>query len=99
MLESPDAVMLYIPLITEVGMSWNEIKDTPRWELTGILGAYYEYQSLHSMDGYTEKQVSDMAKHDPNIRGQWNEYQKTRRKFEDIAGKERKSPVSLKDLM
>ena len=41
MLESPDAVMLYIPLITEVGMSWNEIKDTPRWELTGILGAYY----------------------------------------------------------
>ena len=98
MLESPDAVLLYIPLITEVGMSWKEIKNTPRWELTGLLNAYYEYNSLHSMDGYTDKQVNDMSKHDSTIRAKWNEYQQTRRKFEELTGQKRK-PVSFSDMM
>ena len=99
MLESPDAVLLYVPLMTEVGMSWNEIKKTPRWELNGLLGAYYEYQSLHSMDGYTDKQVNDMAKHDNTVRGKWNEYQATRRKYEELTGQKRKRVTSFKDLM
>jgi len=98
MLESPDAVLLYIPLITEVGMSWNEIKNTPRWELTGLLNAFYEYTTLHSMDGYTDKQVNDMSKHDSTIRGKWSEYQKTRRKFEELTGMKRK-PVSFSGMM
>ncbi len=98
MLESPDAVLLYIPLITEVGMSWKEIKNTPRFELLGLLEAYYEYTTLHSMDGYTDKQVNDMAKHDSSIRGKWSEYQETRRKYEDLTGQKRK-PVSFSDMM
>lgn len=98
MLESPDAVLLYIPLITEVGMSWKEIKNTPRWELMGLLGAYYEYQTLHSMDGYTDSQVNDMAKNDSSIRAKWSEYNETRRKYEDLTGRKRK-PVSFSDMM
>ena len=98
MLESPDAVLLYIPLITEVGMSWKEIKNTPRWELTGLLSAFYEYRDLHAMDGYTDKQVNDMAKHDSTIRGKWSDYQATRRKFEGLTGMKRK-PVSFKNMM
>jgi hypothetical protein len=98
MLESPEAVLLYVPLMTEVGMSWKEIKETPRWELNGILSAYYEYKQLHSMDGYTDSHINDMAKHDPTVRAKWNEYQQTKRKYEELAGMKRK-PVSFSDLM
>ena len=61
MLESPDAVLLYIPLMKDLGMSWNEIKHTPNHELQGLLRASQEYQSLHSMDGYTDKDISEIA--------------------------------------
>ena len=51
MTESPDAVLIYIPLMKGVGMSWEEIKRTPRLELEGLLSAMYEYDTMHSMDG------------------------------------------------
>ena len=86
MLESPDAVLLYIPLMKEIGMSWNEIKCTPRRELDGLLSACHEYKALHSMDGYTEKQVSQMSKDNPNVRSQYIAYLEKKRKFEDKIG-------------
>jgi len=86
MLESPDAVLLYIPLMKEIGMSWNEIKCTPRRELDGLLSACHEYRALHSMDGYTEKQVSQMSKDNPNVRSQYIAYLEKKRKFEDKIG-------------
>jgi len=89
MLESPDAVLLYIPLMKETGMSWSEIKSTPRLELDGLLSACYEYKSLHVMDGYTEKQVSEMSKENPNIRSQYIHYLEKNRKFEELIGKKR----------
>jgi len=98
MLESPDAVLLYVPLMKNLGMSWRDIKDTPRWELQGLLSAHYEHEQLHSMDGYSDKQVNDMAKHDSSIRSQWSEYQKTKAKFEELTGQKRK-PVSFSDMM
>ena len=55
MLESPDAVLLYIPLMKELGMNWGDIKNTPRHELVGLLSANAEYEMFHSMDGITEK--------------------------------------------
>ena len=54
MLESPDAVLLYIPLMKELGMNWGDIKNTPRHELVGLLSANAEYEIFHSMDGITE---------------------------------------------
>jgi len=89
MLESPDAVMLYIPLIKQLGMSWKEIKGTPRRELTGLLAAANEYAVMHSMDGYSDTDVSEMAKNKPEVRSQYVRYLETRRKYEDMIGKKR----------
>ena len=89
MLESPDAVMLYIPLMKQLGMSWKEIKETPRRELGGLLNAHQEYTVMHSMDGYNDNDVSEMSKTKPEVRSQYVKYLETRRKYEDMIGKQR----------
>ena len=89
MLESPDAVLLYIPLMKHLGMSWKEIKGTPRRELMGLLAASNEYSVMHSMDGYNDAEVSEMAKNKPEVRSQYVRYLETRRKYEDMIGKKR----------
>ena len=43
MKEAPEAVLLYIPLMKDLGMDWSEIKETPRYELEGLLMALGEY--------------------------------------------------------
>ena len=91
MTESPDAVLLYVPLMKELGMSWNEIKNTSHRELQGLLGAYYEHKRFHSMDGYDDKDVQQMAQNKPQIRRQYHDYLETRRKYEMMVGKKRKS--------
>tara|TARA_R100001594_G_scaffold45247_1_gene78033 strand:+ start:3923 stop:4213 length:291 start_codon:yes stop_codon:yes gene_type:complete len=96
MLESPDAVMLYIPLMKHLGMSWKEIKDTPRHELGGLLQAHQEYEVMHSMDGYNDADVSEMAKKKPEVRSQYVRYLETRRKYSDMLGKTKK--LSFKGL-
>jgi hypothetical protein len=68
MTNSLDAVRLYVPLMKETNMTWEEIKRTPRWELEGILAACHEYNLLHSMDGYDAKDIGDLAKNKPVIR-------------------------------
>ena len=90
MLESPDAVLLYIPLMKELGMAWSEIKNTPRYELDYLLAATYDYKRMHSMDGYDDKDINEMAKNKPQIRQNYTDYLTTRRKYEDMIGKERK---------
>jgi len=40
MKESPEAVYLIIPLMKELGMRWDDIKQSPRNELEGLLFAY-----------------------------------------------------------
>tara|TARA_Y100001963_G_C6474667_1_gene306112 strand:- start:42 stop:338 length:297 start_codon:yes stop_codon:yes gene_type:complete len=87
MLESPDAVLVYIPLMKGLGMSWKEIKHTPRMELDALLSAMYEYETFHSMDGYSDNDVSQMAKDRPEIRNNYRRYLETRRKYEDMLGK------------
>ena len=91
MTSSPDAVLLYIPLMKEMNLSWEEIKRTPRHELRGLLAANYEHNLLHSMDGYDAKDIGDMAKDKPSIRSDWNRYMECRRKYEILSGKENNS--------
>ena len=73
---APDAVYLYVPLMKELGLSWSEVKSMSRPELEGLLYAASQYSILHSMDGYTDKTVSEQAKHSPEIRGHWYRYKK-----------------------
>tara|TARA_R100001594_G_scaffold97883_3_gene132243 strand:- start:3328 stop:3618 length:291 start_codon:yes stop_codon:yes gene_type:complete len=96
MKEAPEPVLLYIPLMKDLGLSWEEIKKTPRRELEGILIAYTEYQQLHSLDGYNEKDISNMAKNKPEIRGQYARYLQKKRKYYKTVEEKKKS---FKDLL
>lgn len=90
MTESPDAVLLYIPLMKDLGMSWNEIKHTSHRELQGLLFASNEYQLLHSYDGYSAEDISEIAKKRPEVRSNYAKYLETRRKFEEKVGQRKK---------
>jgi len=98
MKEAVEPVYLYIPLMKSLGMSWETLKRTPRWELEGLLFALSEYNVLHSMDGYSANQVGQIAKDTPEVRSQWNAYQEKKAKYEERAGV-RKAPPSFKDLI
>ena len=98
MRNSPDAVCIYIPLMKDLGMSWAEIKRTPRIELEGLLSAYSEYNVLHSFDGYSDKDVSEMAKTRPDVRSQYHQYIEANRNLKRKLGVEEKSK-SFKDLL
>ena len=90
MKESPDAVLIYIPLMKDLGMSWAEIKETPRIELEGLLAAYGEYNVLHSYDGYNAKDVAEMAKNKPEVRSQYGNYVQANRDLKEKLGKKEK---------
>jgi hypothetical protein len=77
----------------DLGMQWREIKNTPRHELIGLLSAHAEYSEFHSMDGYSDKDISEMAKDRPEIRPQYARYLEKRRKFEDMLGEKKKRPT------
>ena len=98
MTDSADAVLLYVPLMKETNMTWEEIKRTPRHELQGLLAACYEYSLLHSMDGYDASDITDMAKNKPSVRGDWNRYMECRRKYETLSGMQ-KEHQSFKSLI
>ena len=91
MLESPDAVLIYIPLMKGLGISWEEIKNTPRWELEGLLQAMHEYDLFHSMDGYEDKDINEMAKNRPSVRSSYSRYKEKRAKYEEMIGKQRQA--------
>jgi hypothetical protein len=81
MSNSPEAVNCYIPLMKHLNMSWAEIKNTPNHELAGLTRALGDYNVLHSFDGYTERDVSEMAKNNPEIRKQYSDYKAAQRKY------------------
>ena len=98
MRNSPDAVCIYIPLMKDLGMSWIDIKRTPRIELEGLLHAYAEYSILHSFDGYNDKDISQMAKNKPEVRSQYGKYIEANRKLKRKLGQEVESK-SFKGLL
>jgi len=88
---SPDAVFVIIPCMKELGMSWSEIKATPRHELTGLLMALNNYNVIHQFDGYTPDEVGKLAKDKPEIRSQYSRSIGLKRKYERRAGKVEKA--------
>ena len=93
MREAPEAVCIYIPLMKNLGMSWAEIKETPRIELEGLMSALGEYNLLHSFDGYNESDISSMAKNKPEIRSKYGEYVLANRRLKDKLGQEIRRPT------
>ena len=70
-----------IPLMSDLNMSWHEIKNTPRFELEGLAQALSEFNILHSFDGYSAEDLKDTFKKKPEVRQQWSDYLAKRRKF------------------
>ena len=95
---APDAVYVIIPCMKELGMSWSEIKATPRHELVGLLAAMSNYNILHSFDGYTAQEISQAAKDKPHIRSQYSQSMDMKAKYELRTGKKKKIQ-SFKQLM
>ena len=93
MRDSPEAVCIYIPLMKDLGMSWAEIKNTPRVELEGLLMALSAHSVLHSFDGYSAKDISELAKGKPEMMSQYGKYVEANRKLKGKLGheEERKS--------
>ena len=90
MSESIEAIYLYIPLMKELGMSWQEIKHTPRSELEGLMSALNNHELLHAFDGYTSEQIGNMAKENPILRSNYSKSRNFRARMEKKMGKERK---------
>ena len=98
MKEAPDAVLIYIPLMKDLGMSWAEIKSTPRIELEGILSAFSEYNLLHAFDGYGPDDIGELAKKKPEVRSQYAKYMQANANLRKKLGKEDKQK-SFRDIM
>jgi hypothetical protein len=91
MITSPDAVYLIIPCMKELGMSWSEIKRTPRRELIGLIGAMSNYNQLHAFDGYTPDEVGELAKDKPQIRSDYNRAMSLKERYETRSGAKKKA--------
>ncbi len=92
MKEAPEAVCIYIPLMKNLGMSWAEIKETPRVELEGLMTALGEYNLIHSFDGYSERDVSEMTKNKPEVRSKYGEYVLANRRLREKLGQKTNRP-------
>lgn len=67
-------------------MSLDEIKATPRYELDGLLYAYQTHEVIHAYDGYTPKEIGQMAKDKPEVRSAYNRSMNMKRKYERLMG-------------
>ncbi len=100
MITSPDAVYIIIPAMKELGMSWKEIKESSREEITALVGAYSIYESMHSYDGYNAEDIKHMAKDKPEIRSQYNKYLELNDNYKIKAGQKRThTKNSFKDVL
>jgi hypothetical protein len=79
----------------ELGMSWTEIKQLPRIELNGLLKGLNNYNIYHAFDGYSEKDIPELAKNNPNVRG---DYARTQEMIAKYSGKP-KQVQSFRELV
>ena len=85
-------VTLWIPLMKELGLSYTEIKESSRTELLGLLTGLSNYNTF---DGYTDKNISEMAKDNPSVRGDYARTQGMKARF----GLTKAAPRDFKELI
>jgi|TARA_R100000234_G_scaffold29539_1_gene17114 hypothetical protein len=91
---SPDMVNLWIPLLKEGIISYTEIKECTRAELLGLAAGLNNYNVMHAFDGYSEKDISEMAKNNPSVRGDYARTQAMKAKYG-----EKKAPTNFRELL
>jgi hypothetical protein len=82
----------------DLGMSWPDIKATPRIELEGLMTAFTEYNEIHSFDGYSAEDVSEMSKKKPELRSQYAQHIEAKARLNRKLGKKRRR-ASVKDII
>ncbi len=82
-------------------MSLEDIKSTPRYELDGLLHGLNIYDTIHAYDGYTPKDIGQMAKDRPEMRSSYNRSVQLKKKYERLTGqsKPQKQNQSLSDVL
>jgi hypothetical protein len=88
-------VTLWIPLMKDLGLSYTEVKESSRTELLGLLKGLSNYNTVHAFDGYTSDDISELAKKNPSIRGDYASTQAMKAKY----GFGKKQPQSFKELI
>tara|TARA_R110002020_G_scaffold233482_3_gene445283 strand:- start:194 stop:451 length:258 start_codon:yes stop_codon:yes gene_type:complete len=71
----------------DLGLSWNEVRNTPRRELDGLLLALSNYNQIHQFDGYDSNDIKEMAKNKPQARTAYLKSMEKKKIFERRAGK------------
>ena len=79
-------------------MSWSEIKATPTVQLQGLLKAFDNYSLYHAFDGYSSKDIAQMAKDKPDVRKQYEKSQRIKDKF-DIRMGRKEGVTSFRQLI
>ena len=79
----------------ELGLSYTEIKESSRTELLGLLTGLSNYNTVHAFDGYTDKNISEMAKENPSVRGDYARTQGMKARF----GLTKAAPRDFKELI
>ena len=80
-------------------MSWSEIKATPSVQLHGLLKALQNNSAYHAFDGYSAEEVGKMAKDKPQIRVNYENSQKVKRKFDAKIKPQQKEITSFRELI
>ena len=88
---------MYVPLMKELNIDWNTLKALPRTEIQALTLGLREYSLLHAYDGYSDKDIGEMAKNKPEIRSDYAKYKEQQRKYQKILNMEQK-PMSLGEL-
>ena len=91
---SPDMVTLWIPLMKDLGLSYTEIKESSREELVGLLKGLSNHNILHAFDGYSDNDISEMAKNKPSVRSDYAKTQAMKARY-GFGSK----PKSFKELL
>ena len=87
-------VTIWIPLMKDLGLSYTEIKESSRGELIGLLAGLSNHNTLHAFDGYSDKDIGEMAKNKPSVRSDYAKTQALKSKY-GLAQK----PKSFKELL
>ena len=74
-------VNLWIPLLKEGIITYTEIKQVTRMELLGLATGLSNYNVMHAFDGYTDDDVSEMAKKNPSVRSDYAKTQQMKAKY------------------
>lgn len=81
-------------------MTWADIKRTPRSELQGLILALSNFNLIHAYDGYNDKDIGEMAKSKPEVRGQYAKSVEMKRTYKARAGLADKArPINFNELL